>query len=85
MQRSSIDARLANAASYGEMEMDLFLWKNTIKRLRKAGLEVTEKFPSKREGEFYCNISWREKKEQKDGEDFTQLYYLHDMAVKASA
>lgn len=84
MQRTSIDARLANAASYGEMEMNLFLWKKDIKRLRKAGLTVTQKHPSDRKGEFYCNISWKEDKVAGEGQDFTQLKYLIEKASKAN-
>lgn len=85
MQRTSIDARLANAASYGEREMNLFLWKKDIKRLRKAGLTVTKKYPSERKGEFYCNINWKEDKVAGEGEDFTQLKYLIEIASKADA
>ncbi|NLC87751.1 MAG: hypothetical protein GX682_03125 [Clostridiaceae bacterium] len=58
MQRMSIDDRLELAANYGEMEMYLFLWKKTISRLEKGGLTIKKIYPSKRTGEYYCNISW---------------------------
>ena len=83
MQKITIDDRLENAASYGEMEMDLFLWKRSIKRLRKNGLVVTEKFPTQRKGEFFCNVSWKEERSGEPLGDFTQANQLHKMAVEA--
>ena len=83
MQRITIDDRLENAASYGETEMDLFIWKKSIERLRKNGLVVTQKFPSNRKGEFFCNVSWKEERKEGPQENFTQANYLYKMAMEA--
>jgi len=83
MKSLSIDERLELAASYGEMEINLFLWKKCINRLRKNGLIVTEKFPSKRKGEIYCIISWAVERAGGENGDFTQANYLYKTAVKA--
>lgn len=60
MERTTIDNRLENAAGYGEMRIGLYIWRKSIKRLKEEGLVVTEKFPSKRKGEFYCYVDWSE-------------------------
>ena len=83
MRKITIDDRLGNAASFGEMEIDLFLWKKTIERLRRNGLIVTEKFPSKRKGEVFCNISWKVERSGEPQGDFTQANNLHKMAIEA--
>lgn len=83
MRKITIDDRLENAASCGQMEIDLFLWKKTIERLRKNGLIVTEKFPSKRKGEVFCNISWKVERSGGPQGDFTQANNLHKMAIEA--
>ena len=83
MRKITIDDRLENAASFGEMEIDLFLWKKTIERLRRNGLIVTEKFPSKRKGEVFCNISWKEARSGGTEGDFTQANNLNKMAIEA--
>ena len=76
MQKITTDERLENAAENGMMEIDLFLWKHAITKLRKNGLEITELFPS-RKGEFYCKINWQE------GKKGTQAYNLRNMALNA--
>lgn len=76
MQKLSIDDRMESAAEHGLMEVDLFLWKHTIKRLKKNGLDVKELFESQRKGEFYCKISWKNPKE-----GFVQVNNLHEMAL----
>lgn len=83
MRKITIDDRLENAASFGEMEIDLFLWKKTIERLRRDGLKVTEKFPSQRKGEVFCNISWKVARSGGEEGNFTQANYLHKMAIEA--
>ena len=79
MQKNSIDDRMENAADYGEMDINLYLWKKSIKRLRKNGLVVTERYPSKRKGEVYCNISWAYKVEGQK----LQVNNLHEMALSS--
>lgn len=82
MQEQTIENRLESAASYGEMEINLFLWKKKISRLRKNGLTVTEKFESKRKGEFYCNVSWKDATDAQNGKS-NQANRLYEMAVNA--
>lgn len=83
MQRNSIEKRLETAAANGQMDIHLFLWKKEIRRLEKNGLVVMTKYPARRKGEYYCNISWAGKREAGENEDFTHANYLHDLAVKA--
>ena len=79
----TIDDRLENAASCGEMEIDLFLWKKTISRLRANGLKVTEKFSSNRKGEFYCTINWADAKSTGTNTNLTQANHLYQIAKEA--
>ena len=78
MYKVSTDDRLENAAEYGMMEIDLFLWKHAIDKLERNGLKVTKLFPS-RKGEYYCKICW------KDGKEGTQAYNLRKMALEAKS
>lgn len=83
MERITIDDRLENAASYGEMDMDLFIWKSSIGRLRKNGLIVTEKYPTQRRGEYYCNVSWSHASEVSEDEKPNQANHLYAIAKEA--
>ncbi len=83
MQRISIDDRLEYAASYGETEMSLFIWKTTIKRLKRDGLKVVEKYPTQRKGEFYCTISWAHASQVEEGKMRNQANHLYEIAKKA--
>ena len=79
----TIDDRLESAASCGEMEIDLFLWRKTISQLRANGLKVTEKFPSKRKGQVYCNIIWANANPSETTGSVTQANHLYGIAQKA--
>ncbi len=79
----TIDERLENAASCGEMEINLYLWQKNIFQLRANDLKVTKKFPSKRKGEFYCNISWADAKPTEANASLTQANHLYEIAKKA--
>ena len=81
MENITIDNRMEHAASYGEMDMDLFIWKSSIKRLEKNGLVVKVKYPTQRKGEYCCNVSWAHASEV--GEKPNQANYLYNIAKEA--
>lgn len=82
MQKMTVDERLENAASYGEMQMYLFLWEKTITRLTKNGLTVEKQYASKRKGEYYCLISWEDAKPEQT-QDMNQANNLYVIAKEA--
>ena len=60
IRKLTVDDRLEFFAGLGETSAFLKLWKPTISRLRKKGFNVIEIAPTDRQGEFYCEIDWKE-------------------------
>ncbi len=59
LERLTIQDRLEMFAEAGETSAPLKLWKPTISKLERGGFLVEIIAPSQREGEYYCNIDWK--------------------------
>ena len=59
MEKMSIMERIEVFADAGETSAPLKLWKNQIARLEKGGFTVEKIAPTEREGEFYCDVDWK--------------------------
>ena len=60
MERMTIIDRLEIVAERGDTNAALKLWGAQISKLEKGGFTVAKIAPTAREGEFYCEVDWKQ-------------------------
>lgn len=80
MNKITVNDRIEFAAQCGAMELYLFVWENTAKKLRDDGLVLEETaIASSRKGEKYYHIVWKDAVVENLPEEWTvdEILKLH--------